>query len=616
MVKDKVADFAKAVSRSSPENLFRKNKIFAEIQATVGEFCGKGESMVADYTRPFPPSVSACYESSRTNGGIQGHVRKEVLKHMVDTPYWQRIINIQKATDEDLGLGGRSQLAWEECLDEMFVQAVGEVGGVSESWSRLPVKPAGLTEPLKVRIVTKSNWFLQLLTPIQKAWHSKMRQHPVFQLMGGVDVEIALEGMLLKKGEKVVSGDYSAATDNIFLEYTRYAAECMLERTELVLSEDLKQYEPFIRRLVIHSLTQSELHVGASTSPITRGQMMGHILSFPLLCVINRAASCMAVPRDRFMRINGDDVIFPASEKEYNRWKSATRCVGLEFSVGKNYYSRDLALVNSVYCTFDKKQGRWVSLPVPNVGLLNSPVDLKTVDAVNGRQIMPWETLAQLWKTFFSACHKKKLIRTYEQMFRKYYPILHSFPGPIYGPVEYGAFGAPVPEGHQFTRNQLMWMNAHRLGIFNYLEGTRSDYSSITTRYQRFLEDVRYKGQMSFRTPEYGDAFGPPDQAHLISDPYARDGGMSNGLMAMRRWMVELQSEKKVRIFSARRWNKFKLSRAKSGGIPPLPANYLHKVLENAAHFPRPAWARHRDMLGSRYEDSALYLHEIFQAPH
>jgi hypothetical protein len=91
---------------------------------------------------------------------------------------------------------------------------------------------------------------------------------------------------------------------------------------------------------------------------------------------------------------------------------------------------------------------------------------------------------------------------------------------------------------------------------------------------------------------------------------------MSNGLMAMRRWMVELQSEKKVRIFSARRWNKFKLSRAKSGGIPPLPANYLHKVLENAAHFPRPAWARHRDMLGSRYEDSALYLHEIFQAPH
>jgi hypothetical protein len=340
--------------------------------------------------------------------------------------------------------------------------------------------------------------------------------------------------------------------------------------------------------------------------------MMGHILSFPLLCIINRAASCMAVPRGSFMRINGDDVIFPATKSVYKRWKAATRVVGLEFSLGKNYYSRDLALVNSVYCVYDKMQRRWVKLDIPNVGLLNMPID-RQVDLKNGRQILPWEQLAQLFREFSSFAGKEHY--KYLCMFRKYYPILRGFPGPFYGPTEYGALGAPVPSpNHKFTHNQLMWMNAHRLGMFDYREGTRNSYTKICNRYEDYLHIQVFRGFAKFGPVPVGGSFGPPRRIPGLEDPYARDGGLGFRLMAMRRWFEDLSSNKHVRIFGARRWNRFKLSMRDKGGIPPLPSNYLNKVLENSTWSHRPAWHLDRDIIGARYEDDASYLHEIFQA--
>jgi hypothetical protein len=622
MVREKVADFAKAVARTEPEVLPRKRRMFREIWKTVEEFCPQGQEMVADYQQPFPPSVSACYEYSRGEGGLQAYVRDFPLQGWLEDPTVRRVLDIWRLTESDLSDPSVMGDLWRGMLRTLILEAVGEMGLPEEAWRSILVGATGLTEPLKVRIVTKAEWFVQLLVPIQKAWHGKMRIHPVFQLIGGASVEDALNGLMTGKGEKVVSGDYSAATDNIFLTYTAYAAEAMLSRTKFLLPEGVPEYtEHFLRKLAIHSLTHAMLDLkGSSDVRITRGQMMGHILSFPLLCIINRAASCMAIPRSRFMRINGDDVIFPATKKEYAQWKSATRAVGLEFSLGKNYYSSTLALVNSVYCTFSKQERRWRQLTVPNVGLLNMPID-RQVDMGNGRQILPWEQLAQLFREFTafagSGEHQK-----YLNMFRKYYPILRGFPGPFYGPVEYGALGAPVPSPkHKFTSNQLMWMNAHRLGLFDYREGTRNDYSKICSRYEAHIS-LETGGMYRWGPTDMGGAIGPPRQLYLLGaegmrrvDPYASDGGLGFRAMAMRRWFQDLSSNKHVKIFGARRWNQFKLSRAHLGGVPPLPANYLHKVLENSTWSLRPAWHRSRDMIGVRYEDDASFLHEIFQAP-
>ena len=47
------------------------------------------------------------------------------------------------------------------------------------------------------------------------------------------------------------------------------------------------------------------------------------------------------------MLINGDDCLFPATEEAYSYWKSNGSAMGLEPSIGKNYYSREFCTINS-----------------------------------------------------------------------------------------------------------------------------------------------------------------------------------------------------------------------------------------------------------------------------
>jgi len=630
MVREKVSEFAQAVARPSPSILHRKKSIFREIWHSVHEVLGGEQGFVADYTKPFPPSVSACWENSRSEGGIQAWVLEEVLSKHQDDPSLRRVFSQHSLTLEELDpKAGFPELVWQKLLRCLLEAMEMDLEGDFENF---PVAATGLTEPLKVRIVTKANWFLQLLSPVQKAWHSRMREHPIYELIGGADVESSLSGLHLKKGEYVVSGDYSAATDNIYLEYTEEAARAMLEYTQFRLPPGLERFETLLRQLALGTLTRSFLDLkGAAPVRITRGQMMGHILSFPLLCIINRSASCLAIPRSRFMKINGDDVIFPAKKPEYRQWKRATSLVGLEFSVGKNYFSRDLALVNSVFCVWDKMKSSWVRLAVPNVGLLNMPID-RQWDLRSGRQILPWEQLSQLFREFLSFSNEKNY-QKFERMFRKYYPILRGFPGPLYGPVAYGCFGARVPSIHyQYSRNQLMWMNAHRLGIFNYLEGTRSDYTRVCNSYEFFIKTRSFLSagglarsyHLDFGVSELGswvparqDVYLNRSGQRIQIDPYERDGGLSSWLMCCRRWIVPVSSNKHVRIFGARRWNHFKLSRSKLGGIPPLPPNYLHRVVRNETWDYRPRWSGSRETARwmSKYEDDASFLHQIFRTP-
>jgi hypothetical protein len=216
MVREKVKEFGEAVTRESPSDLPLKRKMFGSIESCISEFL-VGNRMVADYSRPFAPSTSACYENSRQKGGLQRFVADDILQETVDSRFfYDDLNNIFGSRGEDLTFGTPIGM-WNEFLDLMFRRALSETGPPDQEWKRLPVQATGLTEPLKVRIVTKSKWFLQLLTPIQKAWHGAMRQCPIYQLIGGVPVDQALEGLQLERNQKVVSGDYASDTDNIYL---------------------------------------------------------------------------------------------------------------------------------------------------------------------------------------------------------------------------------------------------------------------------------------------------------------------------------------------------------------------------------------------------------------
>ena len=146
-----------------------------------------------------------------------------------------------------------------------------------------------------------------------------------------------------------------------------------------------------------------------------------------------------------------------------------------------------------------------------------------------------------------------------------------------------GNFGLPVPEGHQFTRHQRMWMEAHRLGTYSYREGLHTEYARIESIFQREipLQDPFLK--WGIPTPVL-----PAE--NILPDPYSRSGGLSRELMQIRRWVSKSPTLKKYRVFGRRRFNRF----LNKNPTPPLSGSALASVLQNAWSESRPQWFHSR----------------------
>jgi hypothetical protein len=52
--------------------------------------------------------------------------------------------------------------------------------------------------------------------------------------------------------------------------------------------------------------------------------------------------------------VNGDDALLMQDDEGYESWKSLTHSVGLEMSVGKNYFSKEVVVLNSQLYKFDR----------------------------------------------------------------------------------------------------------------------------------------------------------------------------------------------------------------------------------------------------------------------
>ena len=107
----------------------------------------------------------------------------------------------------------------------------------------------------------------------------------------------------------------------------------------------------------------------------TNGQLMGNILSFPLLCIANYCAYHIAIERYKLsqienyagpdenlpsrnlrvkrvmaeypVRINGDDILFRSTGEQYDEWKNAVKSIGFNLSLGKNFAHPYFCQINS-----------------------------------------------------------------------------------------------------------------------------------------------------------------------------------------------------------------------------------------------------------------------------
>lgn len=141
-----------------------------------------------------------------------------------------------------------------------------------------------------------------------------------------------------KNGEIFVSGDYESATDNLNSE---------VQRT--ILLELILQSRSIPRGIRLHALStfSSELEAEGDVFVQARGQLMGQLLSFPLLCLVNYLTFKYCIPRDVPVRINGDDIVFRAREEEVHRWQENVGRSGLKLSHGKTMVNRRFFTLNS-----------------------------------------------------------------------------------------------------------------------------------------------------------------------------------------------------------------------------------------------------------------------------
>jgi len=217
-----------------------------------------------------------------------------------------------------------------------------------------PVKAVGLKEALKVRVITKGSPYLGFaLKPLQVFLWRNLYQHDsdVFRLIGQpVDEQIVQDkmGARLRGGEAYLSGDYSGATNNLDPRISEMIADAIIKVCDL----DLVTSKLFKASLVGNSIIGRD----GSIKKQQWGQLMGSVVSFPVLCVANAVVCQWAMEVDVGQKltleklpllINGDDCLLRCTKTGLEAWKRISSFVGLSPSLGKFFFSREFADINS-----------------------------------------------------------------------------------------------------------------------------------------------------------------------------------------------------------------------------------------------------------------------------
>jgi len=139
-------------------------------------------------------------------------------------------------------------------------------------------------------------------------------------------------------GEVFVSGDYEGATDNLNNHIQRFLLDRVLSRCSSVPES--------IRAYALDSLSPILSWDGGEVE-LRRGQMMGFLVSFPLLCLVNYVTFKFYVRRKVPVKVNGDDIVFRAKLSEAIAWAAGVQRAGLKLSLGKTLVSRSFFSLNS-----------------------------------------------------------------------------------------------------------------------------------------------------------------------------------------------------------------------------------------------------------------------------
>lgn len=191
----------------------------------------------------------------------------------------------------------------------------------------------------KKRIVSVPSVDMNLLRPLHVALYDHLSRMP--WLLRGDATPNRFKDFVRTKGEVFVSGDYESATDNLNTGVQKFILREVLRNASSVPDG--------IKELAESSLSMGLAVRGGEVVMQKRGQMMGNLLSFPLLCLVNFLAFKYFVRRKVPLAVNGDDIVFRATPSESERWVSGVGQAGLTLSKGKTMIDGRFFSLNSTF---------------------------------------------------------------------------------------------------------------------------------------------------------------------------------------------------------------------------------------------------------------------------
>jgi hypothetical protein len=359
----------------------------SELRRTVRELFSDKKFSIDMLSVPTFPSTSSNYNYVRGDGGTVGYL-KEHTSLFTDLDFKLEFdVSIGTFFDRQtdylgsLGISDQDGICPDESKDMFLTKIISDSfkGDYKTFYWRcftaaileVPiVVPVGLAEPLKIRVITKGpalTYFV--LKPFQKFLWRSLKDHPAFALIGEqVDVSHIENRLGYKLGSFYMSGDMKNATDDLHT----WVSETIMDEISLTL--DLPQP---LRELCFRALTGHTYLYDGIEKKQARGQLMGSIISFPILCIATATTVRIALEVNREkkllrhhpMLVNGDDNVSKTTDPLcYFNWANILRVFGPTASVGKSYFNQRFAVINSRI--FDFSEGVWRNRPYVNLGLL------------------------------------------------------------------------------------------------------------------------------------------------------------------------------------------------------------------------------------------------------
>jgi len=414
-----------------------------QVRRTCREVFGEYKITEEDIHRPYAPSIRANYVDSRSKFGTFGTLMDlGLIKDRDDGLYLGDAFvqdQEERIEEEDVVRSEVSQvfrdrvkLIYTECYETARQLAKDEEANV---------KLVALPESLKIRVISKGpplTYFV--LKPVQKFLHKIMRKHPVFELIG----KTVTSELLNKRFRDVVgqlhSLDYSSATDflNPFISREAVAEIC----ASVGMPDDLTQL--FHKALTGH-LVEGE--------PQVWGQLMGSIVSFIILCVVNAAVVRFAMEisekrhialKDCSALINGDDGAVRSGRDFLDIWKDVASLCGLEPSQGKVYSSDTYLNINSTSFVLDGS-GSFVHVPYVNMGLLTgmkrAGVQKMGLKDLFDSPEFQFSSLGAKHHQMMDSCPRRLRLAVHREFVHQNWSVLSSTSLPWFVPELYGGVG-------------------------------------------------------------------------------------------------------------------------------------------------------------------------------